>query len=80
MAMVRAITVFRALLLVGAQLVGSIFASYLVKVMFPTQFNVRTTLSPNTSLTRGVFIEALLTAELVFTASQVPSTSFPKSL
>lgn len=35
--------------------------------MFPTPLNVRTTLSEGTSLTQGVFIEALMTAELVFT-------------
>jgi aquaporin related protein len=35
--------------------------------MFPTPLNVRTTLSEGTSLVQGVFIEALMTAELVFT-------------
>ena len=35
--------------------------------MFPTPLNVRTTLSEGTSLAQGVFIEALMTAELVFT-------------
>ena len=67
MVLVKAINVSRAILLVGAQITGGIFASFLVDVLFPTQFNVRTTLSPGTSLVRGVFIEALLTAELVFT-------------
>jgi aquaporin related protein len=36
-------------------------------VLFPTNFNVRTTLSSGTGVVRGVFIEAVLTAELVFT-------------
>ena len=67
MAAVGAITPIRAFLLVIAQLCGAMFASELVKVMFPTPFNVRTTLSANTSLAQGVFIEALLTAELIFT-------------
>lgn len=35
--------------------------------MFPTPLNVRTTLSEGTSLAQGVFIEALMTAQLVFT-------------
>jgi aquaporin related protein len=67
MALTRAISIFRACLLVAAQILGSMLASILVKVLFPTQFNVRTTLSKDTSLTRGVFIEAVLTFELVFT-------------
>ena len=67
MVLVKAISVPRALLLTGAQLVGAIFASLLVEKLFPTKFNVRTTLSADTSLVRGVFIEAILTAELVFT-------------
>ncbi|KAF4302573.1 Major intrinsic protein [Botryosphaeria dothidea] len=67
MVMVKAMGIARGILLVGSQLVGSIFASYIVSVMFPTPFNVRTTLSPGTSRARGVFIEAFLTAELVFT-------------
>ncbi|TKA24335.1 hypothetical protein B0A50_06805 [Salinomyces thailandicus] len=67
MIMVQNLTFIRGILLLCAQLVGAIFSSFLVSVLFPTQFNVRTTLSAETSLTQGVFIEALLTAELVFT-------------
>lgn len=67
MLMVHSITFVRGFLLLGSQIAGSIFASFLVKVLFPTPFNVRTTLSTGTSLVRGVFIEAILTAELVFT-------------
>jgi aquaporin related protein len=67
MLLCRAISPVRASLLLVAQVVGSIFSSYVVSVMFPTTFNVRTTLSSGTSLVRGVFIEAVLTAELVFT-------------
>ena len=71
MVMTRSITTFRALLLVAVQIAGSIFASFLVKVLFPTEFKVRTTLSSGTSLVRGVFIEAVLTFELVFTVSLI---------
>ena len=67
MLLCRAISPIRATLLLVAQLAGSIFSSFLVSVMFPTGFNVRTTLSSGTGLARGVFIEAVLTAELVFT-------------
>lgn len=57
----------RAICLFVSQIVGSITASALVLAMFPTPLNVRTTLSEGTSLAQGVFIEALMTAELVFT-------------
>jgi aquaporin related protein len=67
MTLTKAISIFRASLLVVAQIAGSMLASILVKVLFPTQFNVRTTLSKDTSVVRGVFIEAVLTFELVFT-------------
>lgn len=56
MVMVKAISVARGLLLVASQLVGAIFASYIVSVLFPTTFNVRTTLSAGTSVARGVFV------------------------
>ncbi|KAI4957963.1 hypothetical protein J4E86_005103 [Alternaria arbusti] len=67
MLLCRALSPIRAFLLVAAQISGSIFASFLVSVLFPTSFNVRTTLGEGTSLAQGVFIEAILTAELVFT-------------
>lgn len=67
MVMVKSVTYVRAFLLVAAQLSGSLLASVLVRALFPTPLNVRTTLSDGTSLIRGVFIEALLTSELVFT-------------
>ncbi|KAI9691361.1 MAG: hypothetical protein M1820_009698 [Bogoriella megaspora] len=67
MAAVGAITPIRAFLLVIAQLCGGMLASELVRALFPTPFNVRTALSAGTSRAQGVFIEALLTAELVFT-------------
>ncbi|KAK8131648.1 hypothetical protein PG984_008086 [Apiospora sp. TS-2023a] len=64
---VRAVSAKRAIVLFLSQIVGSITASALVLALFPTQFNVRTTLSEGTSLPQGVFIEAIMTAELVFT-------------
>lgn len=66
MVMVNSLSYTRGILLVGAQLCGSMLASIIVKVLFPTTFNVRTTLSTGTSIARGVFIEAVLTGELVF--------------
>ena len=67
MVMTNTIGYVRGALLFGSQIVGAIFASFLVQVLFPTEFNVRTTLSTTTSVAQGVFIEAILTAELVFT-------------
>jgi len=67
MVMTKTIGYVRAFLLLVAQLVGAIFASFLVQILLPYDFNVRTTLSASTSVARGVFIELILTAELVFT-------------
>ncbi|KAH9907908.1 aquaporin-like protein [Xylariomycetidae sp. FL2044] len=62
-----ALNVSRAITLFISQIVGSITASALVLALFPTPLNVRTTLSDGTSLAQGLFIEAFMTAELVFT-------------
>lgn len=67
MVMVGAVPVVRAMCLFGAQIVGGIAASGMVMGLFPTAFNVRTTLAGGTSLVQGIFIEGILTAELVFT-------------
>ena len=67
MVLVGALPIVRAICLFSAQIIGGIAASAMVFGLFPTQFNVRTTLAPSVSLVRGVFIEAILTAELVFT-------------
>lgn len=67
MLMVQAISVTRAVCLFVAQMLGSMLASVIVRFLFPESFNVRTTLGGGTSLIQGVFIEAILTAELVFT-------------
>lgn len=70
MVMARSISAFRAVILVAMQIAGNMFASQVVKVLSPTEFRVRTTLSSGTSLVRGIFIEAILTFELVFTVRQ----------
>jgi len=67
MVMVGAVPIVRAICLFAAQIAGAIAASGMVMGLFPTAFNVRTTLAGGPSLVQGVFIEAILTAELVFT-------------
>ncbi|KAF7562402.1 hypothetical protein G7046_g1745 [Stylonectria norvegica] len=67
MVLVKAIGVARGICLFVAQMLGSMLASVVVRYLFPESFNVRTTLGGGTSLVQGVFIEAILTAELVFT-------------
>ena len=67
MVLVGALPIVRAICLFAAQIAGSIAASGMVIGLFPAKFNVRTTLAGGTSLVQGVFIEAILTAELVFT-------------
>ncbi|KXJ86775.1 aquaporin-like protein, partial [Microdochium bolleyi] len=67
MVMVRAITPKRAVWLFVAQMLGSMLASVIIRYLLPQAFNVKTTLSNGTSIVQGVFIEAILTAELVFT-------------
>ncbi|KAM0428644.1 hypothetical protein ACHAPT_007007 [Fusarium lateritium] len=67
MLMVKAISVTRAICLFISQILGAMLASVVVLYLFPEAFNVRTTLGGGASLVQGVFIEAILTAELVFT-------------
>jgi aquaporin related protein len=67
MMLVKAVSPARAAWLLVGQLGGAISASAIVQALFPAGFNVRTTLSPGASIVQGIFIEALLTAELVFT-------------
>ena len=57
----------RALFLFIAQLLACMCAGGLVSCMFPGEIAaVNTTLSPNTSIAQGVFIEMFMTAELTF--------------
>ena len=57
----------RGLLLFPAQLLGGIVAAALVSCMFPTPLLVETNLGGGTSIAQGLFIEAILTAELLLT-------------
>jgi aquaporin rerated protein, other eukaryote len=67
MVLVRAIGVARAACLFVSQMCGALLASVIVRFLFPENFNVRTTLGGGASQAQGVLIEAVLTAELVFT-------------
>ncbi|KAH9893685.1 aquaporin-1 [Xylariomycetidae sp. FL2044] len=67
MLLVRAITPARAACLFVAQILGSMLASVVVLFLLPENFNVRTTLTGGATVVQGVLIEAVLTAELVFT-------------
>jgi aquaporin related protein len=67
MALIGAITWARCALLIVAQTVGAIVASYIVYSLFNGGLNVATTLGGNTSPAQGVVIEMLLTAMVAFT-------------
>lgn len=60
-------TPIRAVFVLTAQLLGGIAAAGLASCLFPTALNVSTSLAPGVSLAQGVFTEAVLTFELVFT-------------
>ncbi|KAH7127088.1 aquaporin-like protein [Dendryphion nanum] len=67
LALSGAIDWLKASLLAMTQIMAGIVAAGVVSAVFPGDLAVRTTLNPNTSLVRGLFIETFLTAELVFT-------------
>ncbi|KAK4979498.1 hypothetical protein LTR28_004303 [Elasticomyces elasticus] len=67
MCLIGAVPWIRGLLLVIAQILGGITAAALVSCMFPGSLNVQTTLGGGTTITQGLFIEMILTAQLVFT-------------
>lgn len=54
-------------LLVVSQVLGGIAAAGVVSVLFPGPLSVQTYLGGGTTITQGLFIEMLLTAQLVFT-------------
>ncbi|KAL8817731.1 MAG: hypothetical protein Q9223_003491 [Gallowayella weberi] len=54
-------------LLTISQFLGGIVSAGIVSALFPGPLNVRTSLSPGTTLAQGLFIEMFLTAQLVFT-------------
>ncbi|EMD65875.1 hypothetical protein COCSADRAFT_170309 [Bipolaris sorokiniana ND90Pr] len=57
----------KALWLIVAQFLGAIIAAAIVSGLFPGPLAVNTTLSPETSVTRGLFIEMFLTFMLLLT-------------
>jgi aquaporin rerated protein, other eukaryote len=67
MCLIGAITYSRGLVIFTAQMIGAMAAAGVVLATFPGALNVRTTLAQGTSISRGLFIEMFLTAELVFT-------------
>lgn len=67
MCLIGAVTWFRGAIVITAQIIGAIASSAVVSALFPGPFSVKTNLSTDTSIVRGLFIEMFLTAELVFT-------------
>ncbi|TLD37015.1 Phospho-2-dehydro-3-deoxyheptonate aldolase [Venturia nashicola] len=67
MCLIGALPWVRGCLLFIVQLLGGIAASALVSCMFPGPLNVQTSLGGNTTVVQGLFIEMMLTAQLVFT-------------
>jgi len=67
MCLVGAVPYIRGVLLAISQILGGITAAAIVSALFPGPLTVRTALSGGTSVTRSLFIEMFLTAELVFT-------------
>jgi aquaporin related protein len=66
LALVGGIGWSKAVLLILSQVVAGIAAAGVVSALFPGPLTVRTSLNNNTSVVRGLFIEMLLTAELIF--------------
>ncbi|RMZ03802.1 hypothetical protein D0860_06657 [Hortaea werneckii] len=67
MCIIGALPYLRGVLLFASQILGGMTAAALVACMFPGPLTVQTTLGGGTSIVQGLFIEMLLTAELVFT-------------
>ncbi|KAG9000272.1 hypothetical protein FRB94_005587 [Tulasnella sp. JGI-2019a] len=65
MALVGALTPLRALLLSISQILGGITGAVIIQALLPGTLNVRTTLSAETSIARGLFIEMFMTALLM---------------
>ena len=65
--LVGALDYVRGALIAVTQILGGITAAAVVSALFPGPLSVRTTLSARTSVSRGLFIEMFLTAQLVFT-------------
>lgn len=67
MVLIGALPKVRGLLLFFTQIVGGIVAAALISAMLPGPLNVQTTLGGGTTIVQGLFIEMILTAQLVFT-------------
>lgn len=67
MCLIGALPWVRGALLFVTQILGGMTAAALVSCMFPGELNVRTTLGGGTTIVQGLFIEMILTAQLVFT-------------
>jgi aquaporin related protein len=67
MGLIGALGWMKVLLLIIAQLLGAITAAAIVSGLFPGPLSVNTTLSSETSVTRGLFIEMFLTFILLLT-------------
>ncbi|RMZ69380.1 aquaporin [Pyrenophora seminiperda CCB06] len=67
MGIIGAIGWVKALLFISAQILGAITAAALVSGLFPGPLSVNTTLSKDTSIVRGFFIETFLTFMLLLT-------------
>ncbi|KAK4569493.1 Aquaporin-1 [Recurvomyces mirabilis] len=67
MCLIGALPWFRGALLFFAQIIAGIVASALVSCMFPGPLTVATKLGGGTSIGQGLFIEMILTAQLIFT-------------
>ncbi|ORX35963.1 aquaporin-like protein [Kockovaella imperatae] len=65
MALVGALTPFRAALLTFAQILGGITGSAIIQALTPGTLNVRTQLADSVSVARGLFIEMFLTSLLM---------------
>lgn len=64
--LIGAITAIRAVVCFVAQILGSIAATAFASAILPGVLNVSTSLSNGMSITRGLFLETFLTAELDF--------------
>lgn len=67
MALIGALPWVRGVLLFIAQILGGLTAAGLIACMLPGPLTVQTALGGGTSIVQGLFLEMILTAELVFT-------------
>ncbi len=66
MALIGVVPWLKAGLLITSQILAGIAAAGIVSTLFPGPLSVATSLSADTSVVRGLFIEMFLTAQLVF--------------